>query len=279
MPVTTTIPAGTKGADFTVPTAAIDAWLDANHGRYVIRYIAGGGAWKHITPAEIAHHHARGIAVVLNYEGSTTDHTGGTAAGTRNGNYARLVAQALGYPTGLPLVVSVDTGLTTTALPIAVAYVKAFFAAAAPYAPALYGPVNLYQQVRKWEPFYWMPNATSWQTGLKPTDVVHVRQQRSQYPPAIDPNVTVSAFPAWLPQPDPEPPEVLPVEYFVRFKGTKNVFHVGAGGAVHVEGSVIDKGRGVLGDPLVIDHKEMRVSVCHAAGIDPAWLTPTEDGS
>ena len=88
-----------------------------------------------------------------------------------------------------------------------------------------------------------------------------------------------------LPAPSPSPsppiikPEVLPVEYFVRFKGFANVFHVGAGGAVHVDQAIVDKGRGVLGDPIVVDHAQTRASVCHAAGIPSEFLTPTADGT
>lgn len=206
MPVKTTIPVGAKGADFAAMTADIDTWLDANKARYVIRYIAGGGPWKHITPAEVVHHHAAKRAIVLNYEGSTSDYTGGALRGARNGRDARIAAQQLGYPEGLPLVVSVDTGLLSTSLPLAVGYVEAFFTAAAPYAPALYGPVNLYQKLRSHAPLFWLPNATSWHIGITPVDVVHVRQGRSIYPPGVDPNTTVTAFDAWLPTPDPVPP-------------------------------------------------------------------------
>jgi hypothetical protein len=196
-------------------------------------------------------------------------YTGGATAGTKNGNYARLVAQALGYPQGLPLVVSVDTGLTTTALTTAVVYCKAFFAAAAPYAPALYGPVNLYQQLRKWEPWYWMPNALSWQTGLKPTDVIHVRQQRSQYPPAVDPNVTVTAFDAWLPRPDPAPtpPEAPPVVYFYRHTAYKNVWLCGPGGAIAVAGDVVTAGT-TEGVPMIVnDHPQSLQSALVTSGL------------
>lgn len=205
MPATTTIPAGATGADFVGPTADIDAWLDEHESRFVVRYIAAGGTWKHITAAEIEHHHARGIAVVLNSEGSATDYTGGATRGAVMGANARAAAEHLGYPAGLPLIVSVDTGLTASALPIAKAFVLAFFAAAAPYRPGLYGPANLYHAVRQFAPFYWLPNATSWQAGLTADDVVHVRQQRSLHPPGIDPNIAVHAFPAWLPTPDPQP--------------------------------------------------------------------------
>lgn len=89
-----------------------------------------------------------------------------------------------------------------------------------------------------------------------------------------------------IPPPAPTPvppvitnPEVLPVEYFVRFKGFANVFHVGAGGAVHVNQAIVDKGRATLGDPIVVDHRETRVSVCAAAGIPEGFLTANTDGS
>lgn len=69
------------------------------------------------------------------------------------------------------------------------------------------------------------------------------------------------------------------MEYFVRFKGYANVFHCGAGGAIAVEQTIVDKGRGVLGDPLVIDHAPTRASICHAAGIPEGYLVPTADGA
>lgn len=214
MPNTTRISPGARGADFVGPTAAIDDWLDANDAQFVVRYFAGGGTWKHITPAEIAHHHARGIAILLNFEGSTLDYTGGAARGTLYGVKARLEAERLGYPLELPIIVSVDTGLLSTQLPIAAAYVLAFFSAARPYRPGLYGPVNLYHKVEHLAPTYWLPNASSWQTGLRADDVVHVKQMRSLHPPGIDPNIAVVDFAAWLPTvaPTPAPSPTLPPE-------------------------------------------------------------------
>lgn len=73
-------------------------------------------------------------------------------------------------------------------------------------------------------------------------------------------------------------PEVLPVEYFVRFKGYTNVFHVGAGGAVHVSSAIVDKGKATLGDPIVVDHRETKASICATAGIPEGFLTPSADG-
>ena len=195
-----TIEPGDNGADYVALSATglvTIARLKAMECRYAIRYIARRTSiGKIITPKEITDLHNAGIAILLNYEGSTTDYVGGAPAGQANGAWSRQFADSLGYPIGLPLFCSIDTDIYAANSGTARAYLRAFMAAANPYRPAVYGDVDVMREVKDLDPVNWRANAVGWgrdTSGL----TIHVQQGRQDN--GIDPNECLAPFNAWLP--------------------------------------------------------------------------------
>ena len=83
----------------------------------VLRYLpGGGGAWKHVSRAEIDDFHANGISVLLNFEATTAGPLRGRAQGLVDGPKAVTGAKLLGYPERFPIIYSVDTDVTASAM-------------------------------------------------------------------------------------------------------------------------------------------------------------------
>lgn len=203
-----TIEPGALGADYVSLTPKVKAWLLTNHARFVIRYIARRSSiGKIITTAEIKWLHANGIAIALNYEGSTNDLQSGAPGGVANGSWSRQFVRSLGYPEPAPLFVSVDTDVYAGNLGTAKAYVQGFIGQIGAHHPAVYGDTDILAAVKPLRPIGWLPNARAWSD---PTDgaIVHIKQGREDKQYGVDPNVCLLPFQAWLPHDDkPEPPQ------------------------------------------------------------------------
>jgi hypothetical protein len=197
-----TIPAGAKGMDYSSARPDPTGW------RFVIRYLASGPPRpKVVTRAEIDALHAKGVAVLLNWEWETTDADGGASRGAEYGAIAKRMATERGYPTSFPIIVSVDQGSSAAALPVHEAYVRAFAAAIAPYPVGVYGGTNLMARVRDIAVLIWQSNATSWSSQYPDPSWVDIRQHPVDPTGAYDPNTALRPFDAWLPSPGQPPPE------------------------------------------------------------------------
>lgn len=200
-----TIPLGSLGADYVSLSPRVKQWLLANRARFVCRYIARRTSiGKIITREEIAWLHEHGIGIVLNYEGSHTDHLLGAPGGVANGKWSRDFVHGLGYPAGAPLVFSVDTDVYAGNIALATAYSRGFISEIDPYTAAAYADSDLLAALKPFEPLGWLPNARSWSEGSDDA-IVHVKQGREDKQWGVDPNVCVRPFLAWLPHNDPTP--------------------------------------------------------------------------
>lgn len=203
MSLVTTIKPGDKGADYVKLTVDIKSWLLRNKIKFVARYLVPTSRiGKIITPDEISWLQAHGIAILLNYEGSSNDDLGGSYAGFKNGTWIRGRASELGYPIDVPLFCSVDTDTFSGNLVRNRAYVTAFHAAIAPYPLGLYGDTTIAKLVESHNPVFWRANASSWGKAY-PGQVVHIQQGSTISPPGVDPNTALVSFNAWLPHADP----------------------------------------------------------------------------
>lgn len=240
--LTAIIEPGDVGYDYWSFSATLNAaTLKAMGATYVIRYIGVTNS-KVFTRAECTALHAAGIAVIFNYEGSASDYLTGAVGGAANGRKCREWARAFGYPEHLPIICSIDTGLSGSKLALAEQYARAFVTAANPYGPGLYGGDPLFKAVADRDPVNWRANASSWSgmpgqpsrwwrtaaayeraleawyEALRVRDaanglVVHVQQQRTEG--NVDPNRCLHAFAGWLPhvvvvKPPPAPEAPTP---------------------------------------------------------------------
>lgn len=73
----------------------------------VMRYLSGDPS-KNLTLPELQALHAAGLAVGLVWEFGAADVLGGDQAGTRDGKEANAMADALGWPAGLPIYYATD---------------------------------------------------------------------------------------------------------------------------------------------------------------------------
>jgi hypothetical protein len=101
------------------------AALAAAGVKVVCRYIAGNST-KPITIAERDALWAAGLGIVLNWEASASDPLLGASKGLSHGDQAQTGADALGYPDSMPIIVSVDFGVTSQMTSSVIAYMKAF---------------------------------------------------------------------------------------------------------------------------------------------------------
>lgn len=238
MPLTVTIPAGARGADFTALTDGIKQYILANRLAFVCRYVNPYGvskSWKAITADEIAWYQANKIAVTLIYEGRAADAGTGRTGGLRNGAWARVQANSLPgghvYPHELPVTACCDKPVTTSTLASiltravklsdAIEYMRAFREMAAPdYTLGEYAPSALGRAVPC--DYLCIPGATSWSKDVfdalkagRPLPLpVHLIQGSGPGGGIdIDTLRAHAPFPAWLPTPDPPPGGDRPVHH------------------------------------------------------------------
>lgn len=127
----------------------------------VCRYIAPQ-AWKVIHQAEYNELKAAGIQVILNWESSANDWSGGSGAGTSHGNQASAMADALGYPKGSVIIGSCDFDANAVSVE---PYAQAFKVAleAHGFKAGVYAPYNVLSMCQNHGyAFYWQTMSTGW---------------------------------------------------------------------------------------------------------------------
>ena len=87
--------------------------LAAAGKRFVVRYLeyshaSAGSSGKFLTSAEVADYRGHGLALVANFESTSTRALDGHAAGVADGNDARVAMGKLGFPSSCPVYFSVD---------------------------------------------------------------------------------------------------------------------------------------------------------------------------
>lgn len=203
--VTTTVQIvpGWRGVDYSF--ARPDPALMAAAGiTFVCRYESGGTSGKNVHTDEVVKLWAAGIAMILNWEQSAGDALQGAALGATQGATAKAHAEAIAYPHELPIVCSVDTGVTPWTIGLVEGYLRAFAKAIAPYPLGVYGGTTIINRVADICVLGWQANASSWSP--LPSLNVHVRQFAQAADHQTDADVCIRPFKAWLPHPDPTPP-------------------------------------------------------------------------
>lgn len=99
-----------EGVDYThhpSPAGLADAGI-----KFVVRYAGVGGAWKHLTKAEVGRLRAAGLLIVANVEGGERGLLNGSEAGEKWARAAHEAFTALGMPRDRPIYLSVDFDVT-----------------------------------------------------------------------------------------------------------------------------------------------------------------------
>lgn len=211
----------------------------------VMRYVGSHGNPKNIGQGEFDALVNGGVPFGLVYEGSGTDYVGGAAAGLRDGQTARGAAHGLGWPDGLPIYCTVDTGAGPD--PAIISYQHGFNAGARTPEGAFYGDVALAgllfaAGLIRW---YWQPGARAWPGDATDDPRACLIQRAGGVRPAVDGSFDVNdvfatnwgQYPAPaspVPAPPPAPPTSTPNEGgpdvgYTRFEQTVTLDEHGAG--------------------------------------------------
>jgi hypothetical protein len=207
---TITIPAGAFGIDFSSWRPSV-AELRALNVSVVFVYAALGGAWKRLTLAGIQTYLDAGIAVVLLVEEAKDSWLQGYAKGRAHGLASAKVADAFGYPQGLPIVPAWDTYVAPNDQR-ALDYGNGFADAIEPsaYRLGVYAGLPVIRMLNHRSVFNFLAGAASWSAPRDPDgkyrperqpdyDLVHARQTISGSTPNLDAVRVLKAFEAWLP--------------------------------------------------------------------------------
>jgi len=285
----TVAPAAKVGMDWSF--SKIDPEFLVQRGvRLALRYI-GGSQGKRLTVPERDRLFAAGIAILLNWEQSPESPLEGGPTGAEHGADAKEQAEDLGYPTDMPILVSVDTDITSSTIGAAEAYVRKFAEKCRPFPIGLYGDTDMIKAVKDISQINWLPNAASWSNAESPArQLVHIRQRKTvkvdldgdgEPDIAFDPNDIEKPVRAWFPgvQPfvdghkeddDMAKAQVPATAVLVSIPGLANAFLVGVGPALHLDPVLFNHYKNVVGLPLVqvSDHDQLLKSLAHQSGTD-----------
>lgn len=232
----TTIPAGARGfdalGDIADPNRLVrDGW------RFRTYYISQRSNYStKITDATRRTARARiqpvldaGLGVLLNYEAAIDRWRTGFVGGKADGEWSRQLCADLGYPRGLPVVVSYDEETRTSGgqvSSVAIAYGEAFADALNPgWTFGIYGGTPIMHELAHRCECGMQAMASSWSLGNWPAAVVHLKQRRptaaetAAMPYAtrntLDVDVTTRPVEMWglidsFPEPVPVPPSPTP---------------------------------------------------------------------
>lgn len=251
--------------------------------KLALRYI-GGSQSKRLTVAERDQLFAAGIAILLNWEERAGAPLEGAATGAKHGAEARHQAEALGYPTDMPILVSVDVDITSQTVNTAEAYVRKFAETCRPFPIGVYGDTDVLEALEDISEINWLPNASDWSNPESPARrLVHIRQRKMVTVDdlAFDPDDIEKPVRAWFPGPHPfrggekedddmATSELPATAVLVSVPGLANVFLVGAGPALHLDPVLFDHYRDVVGLPVVrvSEHVQLMKSLAHQSGVD-----------
>ncbi len=159
---TTSLPAGSLGADYAGSSSTMASRLKQAGARFVCRYLSiSADSWKTITASERDQIFGAGLGLLLNWEVGSSDWQKSAEAASWGGQ-AASAAKGLGYPASLPIIVSIDTSLSSSQVGQAVDYLQKFKAAASPYPLGVYGASTVVNAIGDDASFVWATNATSW---------------------------------------------------------------------------------------------------------------------
>ena len=211
-----TVHAGEKGVDFSFAKPPAARLVELGYS-FIVGYISvpPSAPAKNITKTECEAYIAAGLKVLLVWEMSATRASLGATYGKLDGNNAKNMALARGYPADVPILVADDTNTIATNIDNQEAYMRAFAVECSPYPIGIYGDSDILARcVGLWR-IGWLPNAWSWSGASRANAEAkaravgaHVLQRTGFYIDniwAVDPNEAIADFPAWgNPQPVPE---------------------------------------------------------------------------
>jgi hypothetical protein len=202
-----------EGVDYAWARPDLDE-LWAAGKRFVCRYLAYLPNGKVLGSSERAALHAKGFAIVLNWEQSSGDMTKGYATGVTHATEALRQANALGAPSWVPIYFSCDVNVVN---PTQLDAVQAYLNGAA----SMLGRsrVGVYAQYSVIEALVPGTAAYGWQTYAWSNGKVSARAHFLQYHNGVivagadcDLNRSLQdAFGAWSPDSTPQPPVAVPL--------------------------------------------------------------------
>ena len=130
-------------------------------GRYLFAQQYPNG--KGISAAEAQLYLDAGISIFLYYEVNSNDALGGNARGVALGQAALHEAQAVGVPTGTPIICCCDMGVTDAeASNVVMQFLQGFASQLSDYTVGIYGGSNVMQACYDLDPDYWRVQAGAW---------------------------------------------------------------------------------------------------------------------
>jgi hypothetical protein len=258
--------------------------------KLALRYI-GGSPSKRLTVLERDRLFAAGIAILLGWEQSAESPLEGATEGAKHGADAKQQAQALGYPTDMPILVAVDTDITSQTVGAAEAYVRKFAEKCKPFPIGLYGDTDIIKALQDLSQINWLPNASSWSNAAAPErQLVHIRQRKTvkvdldgdgEPDIAFDPNDVEKPVRAWFPGSGPvddhdqkdndmAKTQLPATAVLVSIPGLANAFLVGVGPALHLDPVLFNHYKNVVGLPLVqvSEHDQLLKSLAFQSGTE-----------
>lgn len=215
--------AGEKGVDFSFARPPASRLLELGY-TFIVGYISVPPASpaKNITRAECEAYLAAGLKVLLVWEMSATRANLGAAYGATDGANAKRLADALGYPPDVPIIMADDTDTTGVVAKVWAALKRVFSGgnidAHEDYCFAALGAIGangigeygdcdiLERTIGLWR-IGWVPNAWGWSARSRAKADERARAlgahvlQRTGYwidnTWAVDPNEAINDFPAW----------------------------------------------------------------------------------
>ncbi len=209
------------GVDFSAPGMVDVTKLRAAGATFASRYLSiAADHWKVITARERDNIWSAGLGILLNWEAGSTswDRPGD---GTAHAQQAAQMAAALGYPTNLPIIASVDADVQGAQIEVAAEYLSHFHDALSGYPLGVYGAAPIANRVGGLASFVWATESTAWGSSYDRTPNMQ-QHSISKYPafeqfkdakgkPTIDLNITLSPIDVWTGGDNPpEPPPLQP---------------------------------------------------------------------
>lgn len=233
-----TVKAGERGVDFSFARPPAARLVELGY-TFVVGYISVPPASpaKNITRAQCEEYLAAGLKVLLVWEMSATRANLGAACGATDGAAAKRLADALGYPPDVPIIMADDTDTTGVVAKVFAALKRLFsggnidahedYCFAALGAIGIngigeYGDCDILERTRGLWRIGWVPNAWGWSARSRAAADAravaigaHVLQRKGFYIDntwAVDPNEAIADFPAWsTTSADTAPPPPLPI--------------------------------------------------------------------
>lgn len=200
--------AGEKGVDFSFSKPPAYRLVELGY-TFIVGYISvpPANTDKNLTKEQVDAYLAAGLKVLLVWEINATRANLGDIYGAMDGASAKKLAEALGYPADVPILVAIDTNTDLSDIDAQAAYIDSFIHTCWPYNIGIYGDTDILTRCQGQWQIGWLPNAWAWSAGsrLAAEDIAHllgahVFQYKGFYIDGtwpVDPNVAQLDFPAW----------------------------------------------------------------------------------